>query len=72
MGQSGSIVLQSWFPVNNNGDFVLHDLRNSSFKKIEGGLMKTTELPIVVNDTKARGMSGVSLNRICLNTTAET
>jgi len=47
-------------------------LGTAVFKKIEEGLMNTTELPIVVNDTKARGMSGVSLNRICLNTTAET
>jgi hypothetical protein len=50
---SSDSLLQTWFPVNNNGDFLLHDLKNSSFKKIEKGLMNTTELPIV-NDKGKR------------------
>ena len=50
---SSDSLLQTWFPVNNNGDFLLHDRRNSSFKKIEEGLMNTTELPIV-NDKGKR------------------
>jgi hypothetical protein len=98
---SSDSLLQTLFPVNNNGDFLLHDLKNSgdfkywltqnkvpsenislylhqlkqmlhceseeaflelsddltskmsTFKKIEEGLMNTTELPIV-NDKGKR------------------